>query len=52
MLPKLMICQSRGFPSSIDQGPGELSTEAGGRSMDFKDPSNHLLGILKVSFGD
>jgi hypothetical protein len=28
-----------------------MNTDAGGRSMDFKDPSNHPLGILKVSFG-
>ena len=28
-----------------------MNTDAGGLSMDLKDPSNDLLGILKVSFG-
>ena len=51
VLYTLMTCQSRGFASSIDQGPGEMNTDAGGLSMDLKDPSNDLLGILKVSFG-
>ncbi len=47
VLHTLMTCQSRGFASSIDQGPGEMNTDAGGLSMDLKDPSNHLLGISR-----